>query len=43
MPNYRIYEIGQDCHVVRLLLELRLESDVMAIAYRGTVTHRRSN
>ena len=33
MPDYRIYEIGQDGHIVRLLIELRLPSDVMAIAY----------
>ena len=33
MPNYRIYEIGQDGHVVRLLIELRLDDDVTAIAY----------
>jgi hypothetical protein len=33
MPNYRIYEIGQDGHVVRLLTELRLDNDVTAIAY----------
>ena len=33
MPDYRIYEIGQDGHVVRLLIELTLASDVIAIAY----------
>jgi hypothetical protein len=33
MPDYRIYEIGQDGHIVRLLAELTLDSDVMAIAY----------
>ena len=33
MPDYRIYEIGQDGHVVRLLIELTLTSDVIAIAY----------
>ena len=35
MPDYRIYEIGQDGHVVRLLIELTLASDVIAIAYRN--------
>jgi hypothetical protein len=33
MPDYRIYEIGEDGHVVRLLIELTLDSDVIAIAY----------
>jgi len=33
MPDYRIYEIGQDGHVVRLLIELKLASDVIAIAH----------
>jgi hypothetical protein len=33
MPGYRIYEIGQHGHVVRLLIELTLSSDVIAIAY----------
>ena len=33
MPDYRIYEIGQDGHIVRLLIELTLPSDVIAIAY----------
>ena len=33
MPDYRIYEIGQDDHIVRLLAELTLDSDAMAIAY----------
>ena len=33
MPDYRIYEIGQDGHAVRLLIELTLASDVIAIAY----------
>jgi hypothetical protein len=33
MPDYRIYEIGQDGHVVRLLIELTLDDDVTAIAY----------
>ena len=33
MPDYRIYEIGQDGHAVRLLIELTLGSDVIAIAY----------
>ena len=33
MPGYRIYEIGQDGHVVRLLAELTLDNDVTAIAY----------
>jgi hypothetical protein len=33
MPDYRMYEIGQDGHVVRLLLELALDDDVTAIAY----------
>ena len=33
MPDYRIYEIGQDGHVVRLLAELTLDKDVTAIAY----------
>jgi hypothetical protein len=33
MPGYRIYEIGQDGHVVRLLAELTLDNDVRAIAY----------
>ena len=33
MPDYRIYEIGQDGRVVRLLAELTLDNDVTAIAY----------
>ena len=33
MPDYRIYEIGQDGRVVRLLAELMLDNDVTAIAY----------
>jgi len=33
MPDYRIYEIGQDGHVVRLLTELTVDNDVTAIAY----------
>ena len=33
MPDYRIYKIGQDGHVVRLLIQLTLASDVIAIAY----------
>ena len=33
MPDYRMYEIGQDGHVVRLLLELALDDDLTAIAY----------
>ena len=33
MPGYRIYEIGHDGHVVRLLAELTLDNDVTAIAY----------
>jgi hypothetical protein len=33
MPDYRIYEVGQDGHVVRLLIELTLDSDTIAIAY----------
>jgi hypothetical protein len=33
MPDYRIYEIGQDGHVVRLPSELTLDNDVTAIAY----------
>ena len=33
MPDYRIYEIGEDGHVVRLLTELTLYNDVTAIAY----------
>jgi hypothetical protein len=33
MPDYRIYEIGQDGHIVRLLIELTLPTDVIAIAY----------
>jgi hypothetical protein len=33
MPDYRIYEIGQDGHVVRLLAQLTLDNDVTAIAY----------
>ena len=33
MPDYRIYEIGQDGHVVSLLVELALDDDVTAIAY----------
>jgi hypothetical protein len=33
MPDYRIYEIAQDGHVVRLLAELTLDNDVTAIAY----------
>ena len=33
MPDYRIYEIGEDGHVVRLLVELTLDSDVMAFAF----------
>jgi hypothetical protein len=33
MPDYRIYEVGQDGHVVRLLIELTLDSDAIAIAY----------
>ena len=33
MLDYRIYEIGQDGHVVRLLAELTLDNDVTAIAY----------
>jgi|HubBroStandDraft_6_1064221.scaffolds.fasta_scaffold9732235_1 hypothetical protein len=33
MPDYRIYEIGQHGHVVRVLIELTLPSDVIAIAY----------
>ena len=33
MPDYRIYEIGQDDHIVRLLAELTLDSDATAVAY----------
>ena len=33
MPGYRIYEIGRDGHVVRLLAELTLDNAVTAIAY----------
>ena len=33
MPDYQIYEIGQDGHIVRLLIELTLPTDVIAIAY----------
>ena len=33
MPDYRIYEIGEDGHVVRRLTELTLYNDVTAIAY----------
>jgi hypothetical protein len=33
MPDYRIYEIGQDGRIVRLLAELTLYNDVTAIAY----------
>jgi len=33
MPDCRIYEIGQHGHVVRLLIELTLPTDIIAIAY----------
>ena len=33
MPDYRIYEIGQHGHVVGLLIELTLPTDIIAIAY----------
>jgi hypothetical protein len=32
MPDYRIYEIGQHGHVVRLLIELTLPSDVISVS-----------
>ena len=36
MPGYRIYEIGQDGHVVRLLAELTLDNDVTRLRTRNS-------
>jgi hypothetical protein len=35
MPDYRICEIGQNGCVLRVLIELTVESDPVAIAYAG--------
>ena len=43
MPDYRICEIGQNGRVLRVLIELTVESDPVAIALCGTATNNVSN